>query len=428
MSLQTKTATTQTTASKIWRKAQGKAVDAINFEVDELRLISNMKNVKLAPSLREVSRPVFVSKGGGVASVSEGAAKARPGSPAPQEATYSLVHLMKQFTIADLVLMIAKMGGNDAMLVNQFKYQLRMAANSMAEGVGDYVYAPSSGIIALTDTDLAGSTTELTLYDGFNQSWIDDAGYLAKRFIAGTAGTDDPDYVAILNAGSLVTDAVGHVASRNTTTGTITVDWIGSTPSTSTNGLQIVKANSLESTANDYNKAFVGILEALTATSLGGLSGSTYEGWSIAFSDTTGGRLDGTRLEKGLDAIEDEGGVKADLVIWSKGVKRDVKAQYKAAVEFNDAYAIPIDGDVKHRGIEFFSSRRVPPTFACAMQKAAVEKFFWKPSIDEQESQSESDLLPSEDYTFQIGRIDLIGNLAWNRRKALAYWRSLDES
>src|SRR5687767_4576959 len=141
MSLQTKSATTQSTASKIWRKAQGKAIDGVNFTVDELRLISGLKNAKLAPSLREVSRPVFVSKGGGVASISEAAAKARPGSPAPQEVTVSLVHLQKQFAIADLVLMIAKMGGSDAMLENQFKYELRMAVNSMSEGVGDYVYA-----------------------------------------------------------------------------------------------------------------------------------------------------------------------------------------------------------------------------------------------------------------------------------------------
>lgn len=425
MSLQTKTATTQTTASKIWRKAQGKAIDGINFTVEELRLIKGMSNAKLAPSLREVSRPVYVKKGGGVASISESGAKARPQSPAPDEVTASLVHLQKQFAIADLVLMIAKMGGDDAMLVNQFKYQLRMAVNSMSEGVGDYVYCGSSGILALTDTDLSGATTELTLYDGYNQTWLDDQAYLAKRFVAG-ASTADPDWVHVLSSGSQVTNAYGYVSARNTSTGTITVTWNGTPPSSSTNGLQIVKANSLESTSNDYNKAFVGLTEALTATALHGLTDS--EGWVAAFADTSGGRLDGTRLEKGMDAIEDDGGVSADTVIWSKGVKRDVKAQYKAAVEFNDAYAIPIDGDVKARGIEFFSSRRVPPTFACAYQKDAWEKFFWKPTIDEQDGQSESDLLPAEDYTFQIGRIDLIGNFVYNRRKAFAYWRSLDES
>jgi hypothetical protein len=427
MSLQTKSSTTQTTASKIWRKAQGTAVDGINFTVDELRLLKSLSNAKLAPSLREVTRPVFVTKGGGVASISEAGAKARPQSPPPQEIGVSLVHLQKQFAIADLVLMISKMGGSDAQLVKQFKYQLRMAVNSMSEGVGDYVYAPSSGILATTDTDLAGATTTLTLAAGLNQSWITDAKYLASRFQAG-ASTEDPDYVHVLNAGVQVSTAYGYVSARSIVNGTIDVTWAGSAPSSTTNGLQIVKANSLESTANDFNKALVGLTELLTATSVHGLSGSTFEGWTVAFSDTTGGRFDGTRLEKGMDAIEDDGGVKADTVIWSKGVKRDVKAQYKAALEFNDAYAIPIDGDVKARGITFFGSRKVPPTFACAMDSNAWEKFFWKPTIEDQDGQTEADLLPAEDYTFQIGRIDLIGNLVCNRRKGFAYWRSLSES
>lgn len=427
MSLQTKSSATQTQASKIWRKAQGKAVDGINYTVDELRFIQGMKSAKLAPSLREVSRPVNVTKAGGVASVSEAGAKARPGSPIAQEITASLVHLQKQFAIADLVLMIAKMGGSDAMLVNQFKWELRMAVNSMSEGIGDYVYAPSSGILALTDSNLSAATDTLTLYDTYNQTFLDNATFAVNRFVAG-ASTAGPDYVHVLNAGSQVSNAFGYVSAKSTSNGTIDVTWAGSAPSTSTNGLQIVKANSLESTDNDYNKAFVGILEALTATSLHGLSGDTYPGWSIGYSDTTGGRLDGTRLEAALDAIEDESPFKANKVLWSKGVKRDVKAQYKAAVEFNDAYAIPIDGDVKHRGIEFISTKRVPPGMAIIFADQAWEKFFWKPTVDEQDSMSESDLLPAEDYNFQIGRIDLIGNLVYNSRKALGYFRSLDES
>jgi hypothetical protein len=62
------------------------------------------------------------------------------------------------------------------------------------------------------------------------------------------------------------------------------------------------------------------------------------------------------------------------------------------------------------------------------MDSNAWEKFFWKPTIEDQDGQTEADLLPAEDYTFQIGRIDLIGNLVCNRRKGFAYWRSLSES
>jgi hypothetical protein len=108
MSLQTKTSMTQTAAQKIWRKAQGTAVDGINFTVEELRLLGKLSNAKLSPSLREVTRPVFVTQGGGVASISEvgrqGAAACRA---VAGEVSVSLVHLQKQFAIADLVLMIS---------------------------------------------------------------------------------------------------------------------------------------------------------------------------------------------------------------------------------------------------------------------------------------------------------------------------------
>lgn len=423
MSLQIKSSTTQTQAQKIWRKVQGTAVDGINFKVEELKLIGSLTNAKLAPSLREVTRPVFVRRGGGVASISEGAAKARPSSPRVDEISVSLVHLQKQFAIAQLVLMITRMGG-DTQVQKQFKGQLRMAIASMSDTIGDYFWAGSNGILAQTDTNLSGSTTEVTLDNGFNQSWITDPAYLTDRFNQASAA-DEADYVAFLNAGTLVTDAVGFVSAKNASTGTITVDWIGSSPSDSTDNLQIVKANSLESTANDYNKAFVGITEVLTAA---GLHGLTHDNWVAAYSDTSGGRLDGTRLEAALDAIEDKGGVKADKVMWSKGVKRDVKAQYKSALQFNDAYAIPIDGDVKHKGLEFFASRRVPPGLAVTMDSSSIEKFFWKPSLDEADGMSESDLMESEDYTFSVGRIDLVGNLVTNRRLGFAYHRGLTES
>jgi hypothetical protein len=422
MSLATKSATSSSTAAKIWRKVQGTAVDAITMKVEELQLIGNLSNAKLAPSLREVTRPVIVTRDGGVASIAEGGAKARPMSPAPQEISCSLVHLQKQIAIADLVLMVQQGSASDTGVVKQFKYQVKMAAQAFAEQVGDYFYGPSSGILATTDTDLAGATDTLTLTAGFNQSWITNAAYLANLF-------RDGEYIQLLNAGTAVSNAhaVIDAGGRSTSAGTLAITYSGSAPSDSTNGLQIVKANSLESTSNDYNKAFVGLLEALTATSVHSLSGSTYPAWAASYADTTGGRLDGTRLEKAIDAIEDASGESPNLVIWAKGVKRDVKAQYKAAVQFNDAYAIPMDGDVKHRGLKFFSSRKVPPTFCAIMHDSAVEKFFWKPDEVGSSSMSESDLLESEDYTIKVGRIDLVGNLVWNSRSKLGYFRSLTE-
>lgn len=432
MSIATKSITTQTQMAKIWRKVQGTAVDAINLNVEELGLIDSLSNAKLAPSLREVTRPVFVSRDGGVASISEGGYKARPMSMIPQEISVSLVHLQKQFAIAQLVLMISRMGG-DTQIVKQFKTQLKMATRAMQDQVGDYFWAGSTGIIAFTDTDLAGATTALTLKNGFGQSTISNGTYLVNRFkstggVTGHAG----DYVRIRDSGSSyaqVSNAIGQVTASNTATPSITVTWSGSAPSTSNNDLAIVKANSLDDSADDYNKAFVGITEVLTATSVHGLSGSVWPEWNPAFSDTTGGRLDGIRLEKAWDAVEDASGHTVDTIMWSKGVKRDVNAQYRSALEFNNAYAIPVDGEVKAKGKKFFASRRVPPGYCVPFYKGAMERFFWKPDLSDGDgSMSESDLLESEDIAASIGRIDLVGNLITNQRNAFSYFTGLTES
>jgi hypothetical protein len=49
--------------------------------------------------------------------------------------------------------------GGDTQVVKQFKYQLRMAIAAMSDQIGDYFWAPLSGILATTDTDLSGATT-----------------------------------------------------------------------------------------------------------------------------------------------------------------------------------------------------------------------------------------------------------------------------
>jgi hypothetical protein len=66
---------------------------------------------------------------------------------------------------------------------------------------------------------------------------------------------------------------------------------------------------------------------------------------------------------------------------------------------------------------------------AIPFAKAALEKFFWKPDLDDGDgSMTESELLESEDIAARIGRIDLVGNLVTNQRNAFSYFSGLTES
>jgi hypothetical protein len=163
-----------------------------------------------------VTRPVIITRDGGVASISEGGYKARPMSPAPQEISVSLVHLQKQFAIAQLVLMISRMGG-DTQVVKQFKLQLKMATKAMADQVGDYFYCGSSGILATTDTDLVRRNDGADAANGFNQSFITNAAYLANLFkstggVIGRGGRlrPYPRFDLVLRQ---VSNAIGQVTS-----------------------------------------------------------------------------------------------------------------------------------------------------------------------------------------------------------------------
>lgn len=422
MAIQTKSVKAFT--SNLWRKIQGKAVDAINYEVEELRWLKELKPSKLDPSLREVSRPVNVHRVGGVASIGEGEYEAIPSSPDAEEITQSLVHFNKRLTISKLIRFIDQ-GGGDTQLVRDLKFRAKHAVIAMSERIAMAFYAPSSAIIALTDTDLGGADDVVTITDGFNQSWITDGAYMTRWVYANATNGDK---VAFMNAGTRVTDAVGRVTAKSAVTPSLSVTYDGSNPTETDNDLQIVFANQMDNAKDDYNRGFVGLTDVLYTASVHGLSSGSVADWSPALSDTTGGRFSGARLREGQDAIMDDGGGKADRCITTRGVYRDLILQYQSPLRVSDPYALPIDGDVKARGIQWQISRRVPPGLAVAYDASAWERFFWKPDLGDFDDMGWGDLKEMEDVSGYLGTIDFIGNLVVNKRKGFAAWRGLTEA
>lgn len=422
MAIETKSVKAYT--SKLWKKVQGTAVDGIGYAVEEMGWLGDLKPSKFDASLREVSRPLNVYRAGGVASIAEGAYEAIPGSPDLEEITASLVHFNKRITISKLIKYVDKMGG-DTQLKRDIKFRAMHAVTAMKERIALGFYAGSGAIIATTDTDITAAASDtLTLAAGLNQSWITDAAYLTRWFVAGaTAGVADK--VALMDASSDTTvRAVGRVSAKSTTNGTITVTYDTTPSGHSTNGIRVVFSNSMDNTAIELNRGFVGLVDVLTATSVHGLSSSSVTDWAVANADTTGGRFSGARLRVGQDLIEDDGG-KADRVLLDKAVYRDLILQYQSPLRVSDPYALPIDGDVKARGVQWQKSKRVPPGLAVAYDASAWEKFFWKPELGDSEDMGWGDLKEMEDLSGFLGTIDFIGNLVCNKRKAFAYWRGL---
>ena len=418
-------ATTSATLASIWRKAQGKLRDAINMKVEEFKWVSDLQDAKLVPTTREMLVPARFRHGYGIAAISEGAGKAVPSTYAPTDLSFTLNHYQGRFSIPRKIMLIDTNGGGDAQIKQQLAYMALDKLSGFTAYLGDSFYRPSSAISAQTVTTIGGgATTVFTISAGLNQTWITNATYLSNLF-----QINDRVRLYRNDTNVQVASAVGAVTAKNSSTPSITITWDGAVPTDLGVTYNIVLANSIDNTQDDYNKGLsANLLDILLASSLHGLTTATEAEWAAAFTDTTGGRFNGPRLMKGLDEIENLSPFEADTVIMAKGVHRDVVSNYQGSLRFMNPMAMQIDGKVEAAGVEFKKSRRVPPGFVAAFASDAWGRFFGKPDVENELSGvGYNDLDESEDYDRLNGEADWVGNLVCTSRRAFAYWRSLTE-
>jgi hypothetical protein len=129
---------------------------------------------------------------------------------------------------------------------------------------------------------------------------------------------------------------------------------------------------------------------------------------------------------KARDAVTNNGGGKADLVIWAQGVKNDVVAQLQAGLRFSDAYAMEMEGAPKAKGVEFKTSRRVPDGYAFILDsKNSMHKIILTPDVDIP-GINEGDKL--QDDSGFVYSADFIVSLACTNRSNIAYYSGLTQS
>jgi hypothetical protein len=212
------------------------------------------------------------------------------------------------------------------------------------------------------------------------------------------------------------------------TNGTIAVTFDGSI-SYSTNGIRLYKANHLEgataAAGSDLNKGLVGFIDGFTAASLQNVTTSAQPNWSVAYSDTASGRFTHSKLRRAKDEIMNDGGVTMNTLLLSQGVYRDMIAQERAGLRYDDAGGLSFDGDVKARGLKIVSTKNVPPGYVYAFASEGINKWEILPTTDKP---TWGDLDASETLAGAYGRVDWFGNLVWKNRKALAYFTSQTEA
>ena len=419
MAVATYSVTANSGVNKIWRKVQGDLQTALQFECEEWEALDDLKEFDIDWSAREITVPIDINEGAGVATIPEGGDEARPSSPNAEEITLSWQHFVKRFTISKMARWIDEKD-REAMIERQIVFQGRHAVRDLHRHYSDYSYGFSTGYLARTSASQgAASSHTITLVDAYGVAGIDTAAYLGGLFKVG-------DYVALIQSGALVTNAIGSVTAVTPATPSIAVTWNGSVTVTAAD--YIVKANSLENTTitgTDYNRGLVGWLDATSSASVHSLSSSSVTNWDIAYGDTAVGRFSGRKLHRAKQEIANEGGGKANFVLWDQGVERDMIDQERAAVRFDSPFELEIDGSVKSRGVKFMATRRVPPGYVFVADKKSVRRMTLLPKPGQPGWDDAYKLQDKSGYVFCL---DYPVAQVWLNRKNLAYFSNQQQS
>jgi len=380
------TLTTVSNLAKGYKKKATKLYPAFKAMVEEFSWLDDIDDEDITMSGRENLIPLDIKRGYGAHMVSDGGYEAATVTPAMNEGSFDFSELSARFYISRRAKALDTRAA-EAQIIRQIKYQSKKSMEALARRVGLNFYGTSLGFVCETTTNATATTQTLTLNDGFGDSTIDTASYLAGLFEVG-------DRIGLIRSAALVSNALGAITVKDASAGTLEVVFDGSVDADAAD--DIVFANGVTDTtitATDYNKWQPGLIDITTASTLHGLATSSEANWAAARNDTSGGRYGRAKLKADRQAIANASGGKLTDVVWSQGVENDVEAG-EAAGRIYDSSAFDLDQSVKAKGITFRTSQLVPPGHVFAFDRSGWGK---KLLTDK----------PAEDGTLDFGSAEL---------------------
>lgn len=346
--------TTMTSMNTLNRKVHGGLVKGFQFEADEWTFSQQLEQFRAGHSAREVLTAIDLQEEAGVASIPDGGDEARTGSVSPVDASFTWIHLNARYSVTMQRHWIEEFEGNKAQIENVTKYQGMKKVQAMARYYSDLWWGYSTGYLAQTSTAATQASGAYTLLNGYADAAVTNSAFIANKFKVG-------DYVALIRAGALVTNAIGVVTAVSASTPSITVTWNGSVTSVANDF--IVLANSSENTTitgTDYNRGLVGMLDAYTSTSVHGISSATEANWQPSLDVALGGRFNSVHIMRMRHETGNKGGGTMDRMFIAQGVYRDLMDNKLGSVRFKNPMSMEMEGELQAKKFKTNTSRRIP--------------------------------------------------------------------
>ena len=350
--------TASSSLSDLYKKTNTEVMTAIKLDTEEYDWMDDTPEEAITPSANEMRLVLDVNYETGVAMIPEGGYEAVLSSQPPEHGTFTPVQANMRFSFSTLYEYGWNKAGKAGQIMNQLKFEAMKKTSALGETIGLQTYGFSTGTIAVVETTGGASATQtdIAVKDAFGTSLVAGSDTNGAAYLNGLLRAGEG--VAIIRSGSLVEFGTFNGTG---TSGNGYYDITFTSSITPTAGDLIVKANAVTDatiTATDRNRWPIGLFDATTSASVHGLATSSAPNWA-SYQDTTGGRWSYAKQEKAINQVSNNGGVKANRIIWSQGVRRDVIAGERAALRYESS-SFDFDGKFGTQGIQYRTSRLAP--------------------------------------------------------------------
>ena len=374
--------TASSALSDLYKKSNTSIMSAIKAKTEEFDWFDDVPDEDIILSANEMRLVLDVNYETGVAMIPEGGYEAVLSSVAPEHGTFTPVQMNARYSFSLKYQDGWNNKGKAGQIMNQNRYQAMKKAEAIGETVGLQTYGFTTGTIAVVAATGSSSATQtnVQLKNGYGTSNIAGTTTAEKTYISGLIRAGEG--VALIRSGNLIefgiyngtgTSGVGYADITFTSAITPTADDL------------LVRANAVTGATiseTDVNRWPVGLFDATLSASVHGLATSSAPNWA-SYQDTTGGRWSYAKQEKMFNEIWNNGGVQADTIIWSQGVRRDVIAGERAALRYESS-SFDFDGKFSTSGIKYRTSRLAPVATVFGYAKDVYRKRLMsdKPSPD----------------------------------------------
>jgi hypothetical protein len=420
--------------TELMKKTNTDVMVALKRKTEEYDLFDDLSDLRIQPSQNEMRLVLdVIYQPDTTAMIPEAGYEAQTSTQAPARGTVQFVQMNVRYAFSTLYQAYQKKG-KAGLIQEQTLFQSIKAIEQFARKIGLQTYGFSTGTKAVVAATGSSGTTQngIQLKNAYGSSLVPgnataDKTYLSFLFRGASGGASSPygDPIALIRSGSLV--EFGNVtASPSVGSGVGFIDAVFNSSITPTTGDLIVNAAAVTDatlTATDQNRWPVGMFDIATSSSLHGLTSAN---WVAGFSDTTGGRFSYSRVEQGANGVMNNGGVKADRIIWSQGIRRDVISGERGQMVYDSA-RFNLDGDVGRAGVKDFTSVLVPTGMAWLYNSKSIQKKVLSDKPAEEGGPSIFTLDKAQDRGAYVASFDFVYLRACVNRAGVAYWSSLQE-